>query len=537
MTSVPPAAVRDLVVIGTGFAGMYAVYRAAAAGIDVQGIEAGSEVGGTWYWNRYPGARCDVESVDYSYSYDDELQREWVWTEKYATQPEILNYARHVATRFGLNDRIRFNERVQSAIFDEESSVWVISTDVGEPIHARFVIFASGSLSIPIRPEFPGVDSFAGEVYFTAQWPDEGVSFEGKRVGVVGTGSSGIQVIPMIAQVADAVTVFQRTANYSIPAVNRALGDDDQRDIRADYADRRVRTRVGLAGSGIPTYDGDPLTLGEKERREVLEEHWTQGGVYFARTFMGQMTNLDVNRVVSEFVHSKIREIVKNPQTAEDLIPTDHPIGSKRICSDSGYYDTYNRENVHLVNLRREPIDQVTPTGVRTPAAFYDLDVMVYATGFDAMTGALTRIDIEGRDGLRFADAWGDGPVTYLGMSVPGFPNLFTVNGPGSPSVLSNMILGAEQQVEWIVDLVRTCLDDSTAQVEPREDSASKWTEHVDEVAHTTLYPMANSWYMGANVAGKKQVFMPYVGGVGEFKRICEDVATDHYEGLVFTSQ
>jgi cation diffusion facilitator CzcD-associated flavoprotein CzcO len=527
----------DVVVVGAGFAGLYAVHRARRDGLQAVGIEAGDDVGGTWYWNRYPGARCDVESVDYSYSFDEELQAEWRWTERFAAQPEIQAYAGHVSRRFGLRDLYRFGERVTSAVFDEDTSTWLVETDGGSRVRARFVVFATGSLSIPHKPSFPGVDDFGGEVYFTAQWPETPVDLSGKRVAVIGTGSSGIQAITAIAQVAARLTVFQRTANYSIPTVNGPLSESELTAIHETYPARRAVTRRGLNGSGRDAYEKSAFEIGEDERRAVFERGWTLGGVAFAKTFQDQMVDDEVNRFAREYVHSKIREIVRDPETADDLIPTDHPIGAKRICSDSGYYETFNRDNVTLVNLRKDPIVRVVADGIETAAGLHELDTIVYATGFDALTGALLRIDVRGRGGVRLADAWDDGPLTYLGVSVPGFPNLFLLNGPGGPSVLGNMILGAEIQVDWVADLVADAQRRGVQELEVRADATEKWTAHVDEVAAATLYTKARSWYMGANIEGKKQRFMPYAGGLGGYIDICAEVKHEDYEGFVFTSR
>ncbi len=530
-------AVHDVLVVGAGFAGMYALHRSRTARLDAIGIEAGEGVGGTWYWNRYPGARCDVESVDYSYSFDEELQDSWMWSERYATQPEILHYAQHAAERFGLIEHLRFNQRVHRAHFDERAHHWVVTTERGDVFRSRFVLFATGSLSAPNKPNIPGIDDFAGEVLFTAQWPTEGASFAGKRVGVIGTGSSGIQSIPIIAREAAELTVFQRSANFSVPALNRRLTEQEQIRIRAEYPERRRKSRTNPAGTPHDAYHKEVFDVDEAERMAAFEARWQEGGVLFGKTFPNQTVDEQVNKIAREFVERKIRAIVHDPQTAQDLIPDDHPIGTKRICTDSDYFETFNRENVRLVNLRREPISAIARWGVKTASTSYELDTIVYATGFDAMTGALTRIDIRGARGAHIRDAWAQGPLTYLGMGIPGFPNLFSLNGPGSPSVLANMVLSAEQQVEWLVELIADCTSKGIAEVEPRADAAAKWTEHVDQTAHRTLFPQANSWYMGANIEGKRRVFMPYIGGFGNYRKICDQVQADGYEGFVLTSR
>ena len=527
--------VRDVVVVGAGVAGLYAVHRAAEAGLDVAGIEAGHGVGGTWYWNRYPGARCDVESVDYSYSFDRELEQTWTWSERYATQPEIQAYFDHVADRYGLRERFDFGRSVISATFDEASSTWTLVTDGGVEYRTRFVVMATGCLSAPIRPDLPGIDDFAGETYFTAQWPDEQVDFTGKRVALIGTGASGIQAAPIIAEQAQSLTVFQRTANYTVPAPNAPLTDEDQRRIQEEYPSRRETSFYAPAASPHLSYPKKATEIDGTEREAALEARWKQGGVLFGKTFPDQNSDIVANDYAREFAERKIREIVADPQTAEDLIPTDHPIGSKRIVTDSGYYAMYNRPDVELVNLRRDPIEQVTGWGIKTAAASYELDVLVFATGFDALTGALARMDVRGARGTVLADSWAAGPVTYLGLGIAGFPNLLTVNGPGSPSVLANMVLHAEQQVDWCLALITECLRTGVDQAEPRADAAEKWTDHLGEVAAGTLFTRAASWYMGANIEGKKRVFMPYIGGFGNYRRICDEVRDTGFEGFVLT--
>lgn len=526
----------DVVVIGAGFAGMYATYRAWREGLSVHGFEAGGDVGGTWYWNRYPGARCDVESVDYSFSFDPDLQQEWTWSERFATQPEIQKYLRHAAGRFGLYDLYSFDARVTGLRWADDA--WTVTTEPGTTVRARYVVVAAGSLSIPIRPDLPGVDDFAGEVYFTAQWPADPVSFAGRRVGVIGTGSSGIQTVPEVAREADAVIVFQRTANYSIPAVSDPLPAEELAYVKANYEERRVRTRRGLYGP--LTHDPHPvpaLELTVEEREAIMQARWNYGGVYFARTFLDQMVDERTNAIVSEFVQRKIREIVRDPHTAADLVPVDHPIGTKRICTDSGYFDTFNRENVRLVNLRRDPIERIEPTGIRTASGFHEVDVLIYATGFDAFTGALTRMDVHGRDGADLRTLWTDGPVTYLGLIQPGFPNLAMLNGPGSTGVLANMVLGAEQQVDWIYDLIAETERRAARTFDVTVAAAEAWTDLVDETAHRTLFPRAKSWYQGSNIAGKKERFMPYAGGLGAYVDHCRAEADAGFPTITFTSE
>lgn len=528
----------DAIVVGAGFAGLYAVHRAHSAGLRVRGIEAAPGVGGTWYWNRYPGARCDVESVDYSYSFDDELQQSWTWGERYAAQPEILAYLEHVAHRFDLHRHFAFGTEVTSARFDQGAGTWNVATATGAVHRASYLLCATGCLSALNRPELPGLADFAGEVYYTADWPQQEPDFTGRRVGVVGTGSSGIQAVPLIAAQAESTVVFQRSANYSVPMPNRPWTDADQERIRRDYSARRQTSAYAPAGTPH-TSDVPPVAETEpREREEALWRRWAEGGVLFGKTFPDQMSDMVANDVARLFAETRIREMVTNPVVAEDLIPVDHPIGTKRICTDVGYYETFNRDDVRLVNLRREPIDSVTADGVRTSEETYPLDALVFATGFDAMTGALTHIDPLGPGGDRLSELWADGPLTFLGLMVPRLPNLFSFSGPGSPSVLANMVLHAEAQVDWVVELISAAKALGAAEVEPRRDAARRWTDHVAEVADRTLFPKAaSSWYLGANVEGKKRVFMPYVGGFGTYRRHCDDVAQRGYAGLVFTTR
>jgi cation diffusion facilitator CzcD-associated flavoprotein CzcO len=528
----------DLIVVGAGFAGLYAVHRAASAALSVAAIEAAADVGGTWYWNRYPGARCDVESVDYSYSFDEELQQSCTWSERFAAQPEILAYLRHVADRFDLRRHYRFGTDVVGAEFGRDDGRWHVRTAAGQTFVGRFLLCATGCLSAVNRPDIRGIDDFGGDVYFTAAWPRDDPDLRGKNVGVIGTGSSGIQVIPIIASQARELVVFQRSANYSIPMPNRPWSASEQRQIREQYPERRRVSAYAAAGTPHGTYHKNAVDTDPQERLTALWRRWREGGVLFAKTFPDQNADLAANDIAREFAEDRIREIVADPVVAADLIPLDHPIGTKRICTDAGYYETFNRDNVRLVNLRREPIDAITAEGVRTSDATYPCDVLVFATGFDAMTGALVRIDPVGPAGDRLRDIWAGGPLTFLGLMVPGLPNLFTVSGPGSPSVLANMVLHAEVQVDWAVDLILSARQLGVTEIEPRFDAARVWTDHVAQVADQTLFPKArSSWYLGTNIEGKKRVFMPYVGGFGTYRRHCEDVARQNYAGLVLTTR
>ncbi|MGV9709063.1 flavin-containing monooxygenase [Gordonia sp. NPDC003424] len=523
---------HDVVVIGAGISGLYAVHKLRAQGLRVHGFESAEDVGGTWYHNRYPGARCDVESVDYSYSFDEALQQEWTWTERFATQEEILAYLEHVADRFDLRSAYEFLNRVTATIYDEPSGTWTITTDTGITTTARFVIMATGVLSATNRPDIPGRDSFAGESYHTGEWPHEPVDFAGKRIGVIGTGSSGIQSIPVIAETAEQVVVFQRSPNYSIPAGNRPLSAEFITDVKANYPERRRKSFASGGGTPNEAYPKNAMDVDADERTRVYDEWWRRGGYLFAKAFPDQTVSIEANDTAREYVETKIREIVTDPAVADDLIPTDHPIGTKRIVTDSGYFGTFNRDNVTLVNLRKTPIDEITETGVRTSDREFQLDMIVFATGFDAMTGSLSRIDIRGRGGRTLVDEWSAGPRTYLGLAVHGFPNMFITTGAGSPSVLANMVLGAEQHVNWIADCITYLDEHNGTAIEATADAVDDWVTECNAKAQATLFPTANSWYMGANIEGKPRVFMPYIGGFGNYGRICAEVAEAGYKGF-----
>lgn len=523
----------DVIVVGAGFAGLYAIQHLVECGFTVRCFESGSDVGGVWYWNRYPGARCDVESVDYSYSFSPELEQEYEWTERYAAQPEIQAYLRHVAERFNLLPHIRLDAPVTEARFDEEQRRWRVTIADGTTDSARFLVLATGPLSVPLVPQLSGLDSFQGSVYHTSRWPAEPVDFTHRRVAVIGTGSSGIQSIPVIAEQCEHLYVFQRTANFSIPARNRPLSREELTEIKANYRARRALTLLTKGGSPYQYRTDSPVTLAEDERRQAFEAAWERGGTHFTKSFGDLLTNEESNRLAAAFVAEKIRSIVKDPAVAEALIPSDHPLGSKRICADTNYYETFNRNNVTLVDLRRTPIVTVTPSGIRTTDTEYLLDDLVLATGFDAMTGSFLAIDPRGVGGQSLRDAWRDGPRTYLGLSVAGFPNLFLLSGPGSPSVLANMVRTAEQQVDWLARLLRYVVDQGATRVEADLAAQDAWVQHVNDAADGSIYLKANNWYVGANVPGKPRVFMPYAAGLDVYRRECNEIAAEGYRGFV----
>ncbi len=527
-----PAATLDAIIVGAGFSGMYLLHRLRALGLTSRVIEAASDVGGTWFWNRYPGARCDIESLDYSYSFSEDLEQDWHWPDRYAVQPDILRYINHVADRFDLRRDVRFGTRVTRAAFDDATRRWSVETDRGERFTATYVIMATGCLSVPRVPDFDGRESFVGKLYHTANWPHGGVDFTGQRVGVVGTGSSGIQSIPIIARQAASLTVFQRTPNFSIPAWNGPIAPAVEQRVKDNYATIRDTLRWSFGGYTNEVNEAPSTAMSSDAIEDELERRWRIGGFSIYSAYGDLMTDQRANEIAAEFVRDKIRSIVKDPAVAELLCPKDHPFGTKRLCVDTDYYETFNRDTVTLVDIRETPIVAITPDGLRTTAAAYDLDAIVLATGFDAMTGALLAVDIRGRGGRTLRDKWAQGPRSYLGLMVAGFPNLFTVTGPGSPSVLSNMLTSIEQHVEWIADCIGSLRDRQLRVIEPTIAAEDAWVAHCDETAGQTLYPQANSWYMGANIPGKPRVFMPYVAGVGAYRKICDEIVAKGYEGF-----
>ncbi len=528
----------DAIVVGSGLAGMYQLYRLRELGLRTRVIEAADGVGGTWYWNRYPGARCDVQSLSYSYSFSPELEQDWEWSEKYPTQPEILRYLNHVADRFDLRKDITFGTKVVSARYDEDAARWTVTTDDGAQLSTQFLIMATGCLSASKLPEVPGLARYRGRTHHTARWGNEEVRFDGLRVGVIGTGSSGIQSIPIIAGQAADLTVFQRTPNFSIPAGNRQLTAAETAEMKASYRDWRELQRTSRAGIPGPMPTEYAVAAPEEERNTRFQAGWEKGDLTsLTATYLDILIDLAANDTAAEFIRGKIRAVVSDPEVAETLSPRTFPFGTKRPCLDTGYYETFNRPNVHLVDLRKTPLVELTETGLRTSERQYEFDAIVFATGFDAMTGALAAMDITGRDGVSLASQWTAGPRNYLGVAMAGFPNLFTVTGPLSPSVLSNMVVSIEQHVEWITDCIGYLRANGFAAIEATTAAQDDWVQHVADVGSFTLFPLADSWYMGANVPGKPRVFLPYVGGVGEFRIKCDQVAADGYEGFSLTRQ
>ena len=522
----------DVVVVGAGFAGLYQVHRLHRAGFRVRAFEKGADVGGTWYWNRYPGARCDIESIVYSYSFDADLQREWKWPQRYAEQPDILRYLQHVAERFDLRRHFAFETAVESAHYDEATRRWRVRTSAGEELRTRFLVMATGCLSKPLEPDFAGLAQYRGERYQTSRWPHAGVDFTGKRVGIIGTGSSSIQASPLIAQQAAHLYVFQRTPQFAIPAWNRALTDEEMRHAQETYEEIRRLVRqseVGIAYEG-PAHgakEASPESL-----QQQLEFAWARGGYLMLAAYPDVVTDLESNKLVSDWVKEKIRARVRDPEVARKLMP-EYPMGAKRLCVDTNYFETFNRDNVSLVDLRESPLDGFTERGLRLAnGTEYELDAVVFATGFDAMTGALLAVDIRGREGLRLRDKWRNGTLNYLGVTVSGFPNLFMITGPGSPSVLYNMVASIEQNVDFVCDTIEYLREHRLESIEARPREERAWTKYVDWVSKQTIYTKVKSWYTGENVDGKPAGFMPYAGGGLTYFEFVRQAVDNGYRGF-----
>jgi cation diffusion facilitator CzcD-associated flavoprotein CzcO len=523
------------VIIGAGFSGLYQLHCLRdRLGLNVRVLEAADGIGGTWYWNRYPGARCDSESHAYCYSFSDDLLRDWQWSERYPGHAEIRRYLTFVAERLNLFPDIQLSTRVSSAEFDDERNVWITHSETGETFESQFLITAVGCLSSANIPKIPGLDTFQGEWYHTGEWPHDGVDFSGKRVGQIGTGSTGIQAVPVIAETAKHLTVFQRTPNYSVPARNGPLSEEFKAYVREKFDDIRRTKKSTPNGHAFIISDRKVADVSEEERQALYEQAWETGGLQFRATFQDLLQNKAANDTAAEFIKSKIREIVKDPETAAMLSDIDHPYAAKRPPIDTHYFEAYNRNNVSLVNVRKAPIEAITPTGLTiADGRHFDLDIIVFATGFDAMTGPLLRLNISGRDGRALKDEWAAGPTNYLGLQVAGFPNLFTITGPGSPSVLTNMPVAIEQHVEWITDCIAHIRETGAKTIEPAPEATETWLAEVNRAANATLLPQAgHSWYLGANVPGKPRVFMPYAGGMAHYRGVCEDIAAKGYEGF-----
>ncbi len=529
----------EAVIIGAGFSGLYALHKLRnEMGLSARVLEAGDGVGGTWYWNRYPGARSDTSSWIYCYSFSEELRQEWQWSERYPQQNEVLSYLEHVADKFDLNRDIQFGARVTEATFDEEANRWEVRTETGDVVTARFLIAALGALSASNVPDIPGIENFAGDWYHTAEWPHEGVDFTGKSVGVIGTGATGTQVATELAEQADHLTVFQRTPNYALPLGNYPLDAEDRRRYKENYEEIWEWVRHNFSGHDYDFIGKNLEEATPEERERAFQERWDRGGFgLWLGNYDDMLDNREANDIVSEWVREKIRERIDDPVTAEKLTPRDHAFGTKRVPLEAGYYEIFNRGNVELVDVKKAPILEITETGLRTQDGEYEFDALVFATGFDAMTGPFERIDIRGRGGELLRDKWAEGPRTYLGLMSAGYPNLFAITGPQSPSVLTNIPVAIEQHVDWISGAIQYMLDNGLGVVEPTREAEDDWVEHSQEVAYATLLPQSATWYMGANIPGKPQVFLPYLGGLGPYRQKCDEVAANEYEGFAFANR
>ncbi|MEM7731382.1 MAG: NAD(P)/FAD-dependent oxidoreductase [Pseudomonadota bacterium] len=523
----------DVVIIGAGFSGIFALHRLRQLGFSARVVERGSDVGGTWFWNRYPGARCDVQSLSYSYSFDETLEQEWYWPHRYAYQADILRYAAHVVQRFDLRRDMVFDTSVTAARYDDAACLWTVETNQGNSITARFVILATGCLSQPNWPRFDGLDDFEGHLFHTAYWPHEEVDFTGQRVGIIGTGASGVQVIPKLAKQAAHLTVFQRSANFAVPARNTPMPKAHEADIKSRYPQLRTKARASLSAD---FWEGDVVAmadLSKKEQEARLEDMWAQGGFAIQYGFSDLLTNAASNATAAEFVRSKIRQVVQDGETAELLCTQDHPLGTKRLCVDDGYFETYNRDNVCLVDLRANPIERIASGGVVARGTYHALDCLILATGFDAFTGSVGKIDIRGLFDQRLGELWQKSAESYLGLAIAGFPNLFTVTGPGSPSVFTNMMVAIEQHVIWITDCLNHLRKAGYREIAAQPEAQARWSKRVQKLASRTLYGQAQSWYRGANIEGKSDVFLPFVGGQGPYRDLCDRVAAQGYDGFL----
>lgn len=525
----------DVLIVGAGFAGLYMLHRMKLAGRSAQIVDESGGVGGVWYKNRYPGARCDVESLQYSYSFDDDLQQEWRWTERYASRAEILSYMEHVVERFGLRDGIRLNAGVEAAEFDSKAKRWLVRTTTGERFSAKFLVLATGSLTMPNLPDIAGLDSFAGKILHTAQWPEQPIDFTGKKVAVIGTGSTGIQMISEVAKSAAGLTVFQRTANYALPMRNQLLTPEMDREWKANYPERRSRARALPTGVFGDFNNVSALSVTDDERRQEYERRWTLGGFQIMMAYNDFLTNQKANDTIAEFVRSKITARVRDPETARKLLPNEFPIGTKRVCLEDSYYDAFNRPNVQLVALKEEPIVEIFPNGIRTSQKFVEVDTLIFATGFDAITGSVAKVDIRGALSENLSQLWKSGPRSLFGLGVSGFPNLFLVSGPGSPIGRSNAVTSIEQNVGFIADIISFAGDHGHSTVEPSSEAQDRWVEKLAELADSTLYMKAKSWWNGANIEGKARAFMIYAGGVPSYLAACNEEKDSGFPNYIFS--
>lgn len=534
-TPVLPGDTFDAVIVGAGFTGLYMLHVLRQKGFTARLVDAASGVGGTWYWNRYPGARCDIESMQYSFQFSEELQQEWEWTERYASQPEILAYIEHVAERFDLTRDIQFDTRVEAATFNEDTGVWIVETDRGQTLHARYFIMGVGCLSAPIKPTFEGEADFTGETYQTSIWPKEPVDFKGKRVGIIGVGSSAIQAGPLIAEEAEHVYIYQRTPNYVVPSQNRPLTPEEVRDIKSDYKGFRAKAYAGLTAFLFERHDQSVFDLTPDERRARFDNYWNIGGLPFLGAFNDILFNDDANQACIDYWRSRIEEIIDDPKLV-DLLTPDEEFGCKRLCSGTGFYEMFNRDNVTLVDVRGTGIERFTPTGLRAEGVDYDLDTIIFATGFDAMTGSVTRIRITGKGGQTIQQKWAEGPKTYLGLMISGFPNMFNMVSAGSPSVLATMVTAAEQHGDWVGECLDHMRETGKTVIEATPEAEAEWSAEVKRAGDASLRTNCDSWYVGSNIEGKARAFAPYIGGWPPYVARCNAETASKYENCVLSA-
>lgn len=525
----------DAVIVGAGFTGLYMLHVLRQKGFTARLVDAASGVGGTWYWNRYPGARCDIESMQYSFQFSEELQQEWEWTERYASQPEILAYIEHVAERFDLTRDIQFDTRVEAATFNEDTGEWMVETDRDQALHARYFIMGVGCLSAPIKPTFEGEADFTGETYQTSIWPKEPVDFKGKRVGIIGVGSSAIQAGPLIAEEAEHVYIYQRTPNYVVPSQNRPLTPEEVRDIKSDYKGFRAKAYAGLTAFLFERHDQSVFDLSPDERRARFDDYWNIGGLPFLGAFNDILFNDDANQACIDYWRSRIEEIIDDPKLV-DLLTPDEEFGCKRLCSGTGFYEMFNRDNVTLVDVRGTGIERFTPTGLRAEGVDYNLDTIIFATGFDAMTGSVTRIRITGKGGQTIQQKWAEGPKTYLGLMISGFPNMFNMVSAGSPSVLATMVTAAEQHGDWVGECLDHMRETGKTVIEATPEAEAEWTAEVKRAGDASLRTNCDSWYVGSNIEGKARAFAPYIGGWPPYVARCNAETASKYENCVLSA-
>jgi cyclohexanone monooxygenase len=534
-TPVLPGDTFDAVIVGAGFTGLYMLHVLRQKGFTARLVDAASGVGGTWYWNRYPGARCDIESMQYSFQFSEELQQEWEWTERYASQPEILAYIEHVAERFDLTRDIQFDTRVEAATWDENTGEWTVETDRGQALHARYFIMGVGCLSAPIKPTFEGEADFTGETYQTSIWPKGPVDFKGKRVGIIGVGSSAIQAGPLIAEEAEHVYIYQRTPNYVVPSQNRPLTPEEVKDIKSDYKGFRAKAYAGLTAFLFERHDQSVFDLTPDERRARFDNYWNIGGLPFLGAFNDILFNDDANQACIDYWRSRIEEIIDDPKLVELLTP-DEEFGCKRLCSGTGFYEMFNRDNVTLVDVRGTGIERFTPAGLRAEGVDYDLDTIIFATGFDAMTGSVTRIRITGKGGQTIQQKWAEGPKTYLGLMISGFPNMFNMVSAGSPSVLATMVTAAEQHGDWVGECLDHMRETGKTVIEATPEAEAEWSAEVKRAGDASLRTNCDSWYVGSNIEGKARVFAPYIGGWPPYVARCNAETASKYENCVLSA-